>query len=70
MKIRYLINNDGSPFESSEIQTLGSQLDALNDDTRREYRDNNASAIAKLFNRGGEILHNEQTYKIIDKGTC
>jgi superfamily I DNA/RNA helicase len=47
MKIRYLINNDGSPFESSEIQTLSSQLDALNDDKRREYRDNNASAIAK-----------------------
>jgi len=33
----------------------------------REYRDNNASAIAKLFNRGGEILHNEQAYKNIDK---
>lgn len=26
---------------------LGSQLDALNDDKRRGYRDNNASAIAK-----------------------
>lgn len=47
MEIRYLINNNGSPFESSEIQTLGSQLDALSDDKRREYRDNNASEIAK-----------------------
>jgi len=47
MKIRHLINNNGSPFASSEIQMLGSQLDALNDDKRRGYRDNNASAIAK-----------------------
>jgi superfamily I DNA/RNA helicase len=47
MSIRHLINNDGSPFEPSEIQTLSQQLDALSDDEREEYRNQNASAIAQ-----------------------
>jgi len=47
LTIRFLINEDGSPFESSEIQTLCTALDSLSDDNREEYRDQNASAIAK-----------------------
>lgn len=45
--MRYLINNDGIPFETSELQTLRDDLDALDDNGRTEYRDQNASAIAK-----------------------
>ena len=45
--MRNLINDDGSPFESSELQTLYSELDALDDNGRIEYRNQNASAIAK-----------------------
>lgn len=47
MSIRYLINNDGSPFESAEIRNLRQQLDALSDHEREEYRNQNASAIAQ-----------------------
>ncbi len=47
MAIRFLINDDGSPFESSELKTLRSQLDALGDKERKRYRDLNASAVAK-----------------------
>ncbi len=47
MDIRYLINDDGTPFASSEIQTLRKALDVLDDDQREEYRNENASAIAR-----------------------
>lgn len=47
MTIRFLINDDGSPFESSELKILRSQLDALSDNERKNYRDLNASAVAK-----------------------
>lgn len=45
--MRHLINNDGTPFESVEIQTLRNELNALNDEERSEYRNQNASAIAR-----------------------
>lgn len=45
--MRYLINKDGTPFEKSEIQTLSDELDALDDDKRRDYRDKNADEIAE-----------------------
>ncbi len=45
--IQNLIRNDGAPFESSEIQTLSQQLDALSDDERAEYSKQNTSAIAQ-----------------------
>ena len=47
MSIRFLINEDGSPFESIEIQTLSHQLDVLDDNARSIYRDHNASTISK-----------------------
>jgi len=47
MTTRFLINNDGTPFEPSELQTLRGTLDSLGDDERTEYRDQNASAIAR-----------------------
>lgn len=47
MTIRFLINEDGAPFESSELQTLCGVLDSLGDDERIEYRNQNASAIAR-----------------------
>jgi superfamily I DNA/RNA helicase len=45
--MRYLINNNGIPFESTELQTLRNELDALDDSERTEYRNQNASAIAR-----------------------
>ncbi len=45
--MRHLINNDGSPFESTELQALRGELDALDDNGRIEYRNQNASAIAQ-----------------------
>ena len=45
--MRHLINNDGAPFESAELQTLRGELDALDDNGRTEYRNQNASAIAR-----------------------
>ena len=47
MIIRSLINNDGTPFKSSELQTLRGTLDSLGDDERTEYRNQNASTIAQ-----------------------
>lgn len=45
--MRHLINNDGTPFESTELQTLRNELDALDDAKRTEYRNQNALAIAQ-----------------------
>lgn len=45
--MRHLINNDGTPFETSELQALRDELDALDNDGRAEYRNQNASAIAQ-----------------------
>jgi len=47
MTIRYLINDDGAPFDSVELQKLREDLDSLDDDRRIEYRNQNASAIAQ-----------------------
>lgn len=46
MTIRFLINDDGNSFKSSEIQTLRKALDSLGDGERMEYRNRNASTIA------------------------
>jgi superfamily I DNA/RNA helicase len=46
-KIRYLINDNGMPFDSSEIASLSQVLDCLSNENREIYRDNNASEIAK-----------------------
>lgn len=45
--MRHLINDDGAPFESAELQTLRNELDTLNDNGRTEYRNQNSSAIAQ-----------------------
>jgi superfamily I DNA/RNA helicase len=47
MTIRFLINDDGTPFESSEIKALRGALDSLGNDEREEHRNRNASAIAQ-----------------------
>jgi superfamily I DNA/RNA helicase len=47
MAIRQLINDDGTPFALSEIEILHKALDALDDVQREEYRNQNASAIAR-----------------------
>lgn len=46
MTIRVLINDDGTPFEPSEIKTLRGALDSLDNAERCEYRNQNATAIA------------------------
>ncbi len=45
--MRHLINDNGTPFDSTELQTLRGELDALTDNGRTEYQNQNASAIAK-----------------------
>ena len=45
--MRYLINDNGTPFDSTELQTLRGELDALTDNERTEYRNQNASSIAQ-----------------------
>ena len=47
MPIRYLINDNGKPFNSSEFTSLTQELDRLSDEDRENYRNNNASEIAK-----------------------
>ncbi|MBL5982193.1 hypothetical protein NAAC61_09380 [Petrotoga sp. 8T1HF07.NaAc.6.1] len=47
MYIRFLINENGLPFEVPELRTMRAELDALDDAGRLEYRNNNASEIAQ-----------------------
>lgn len=47
MNTKYLINNDGNTFNPSELEYLSRQLDSLKDVDREDYRNKNASAIAK-----------------------
>jgi len=47
MTTRFLINDDGSAFERPELETLRGQLDALDDNARVDFRDQNASAIVQ-----------------------
>ena len=47
MNIRHLINEDGTPFDSTELQTLSQQLDQLNAKERQTYRNLNTNTIAK-----------------------
>src|SRR5438034_11036001 len=47
MTKRLLVNDNGLPFEPGELQTLREQLDGLNDSARKDFRDQNASAIAR-----------------------
>ncbi|MFA6077321.1 MAG: UvrD-helicase domain-containing protein [Candidatus Paceibacterota bacterium] len=47
MPIRHLINNDGQPFDKAELQTLRADLDALPDNERAQFRNDNAQAIAQ-----------------------
>lgn len=48
MPIRHLINNDGNPFNADELHTLRIELDALHNDDRVRFRNDNAQAIAQL----------------------
>ncbi|MDD1779270.1 MAG: UvrD-helicase domain-containing protein, partial [Candidatus Helarchaeota archaeon] len=47
MDIRYLINENGERFNSSELEQITQKLDALSEEKRIEYRNQNASEIAK-----------------------
>jgi len=47
MDIRHLFNEDGTPFDLSELQRIKKQLDKLNGDKRTEYRNQNAAMIAE-----------------------
>jgi hypothetical protein len=44
--MRYLINPDGAPFEAKDLEALGAELNALDDDQRKKFRNENATAIA------------------------
>lgn len=46
--IRHLINENGQPFNTIELQTIHDNLDRLTDAERTIYRNNNAQAIAEL----------------------
>lgn len=45
--MRYLINEDGKPFEEDELEALAAMLDSLTPTQRTEFRNGNAEAIAK-----------------------
>ena len=47
MTTRFLINDKGRPFERPELEMLRGQLDALDDNARVDFRDQNASAIVQ-----------------------
>ena len=47
MTTRFLINDEGCPFERPELEMLRGQLDALDDNARVDFRDQNASAIVQ-----------------------
>lgn len=70
MPIRYLINDDGKPFEPTEITSLTLALDSLGDADRENYRNNNASEIAKNTSRKSLIVSGPGTgksYLFLDK---
>jgi superfamily I DNA/RNA helicase len=46
MPMRHLINPDGAPFEAKDLDVLAAELSALNDDQRKKFRNDNATAIA------------------------
>ncbi len=45
--MRHLINNNGIPFDTNELNTLRNELDSLDDNNRIEYRNQNSLAIAE-----------------------
>ena len=47
MTIKFLINEDGTPFDSSELSMICKQLDGLNNNERIDYRNQNAALISK-----------------------
>ena len=66
MSTRFLINDDGAPFDPTELEALRNELDALNDKERERFRDQNALAIAqhdcdkilvRLWSRNWKELH-------------
>ncbi len=44
--MRFLINENGVPFATSELQAMHRRLDALDENMRKEFRNQNSSAIA------------------------
>lgn len=70
MPIRYLINNDGARFESTELTSLTLELDSLDDPDRENYRNKNAEEIAKNINPKTLIVSGPGTgksYLFLDK---
>ena len=47
MVARYLINEDGKPFDEDELEALADELDSFTPAQRMEFRNRNAEAIAK-----------------------
>jgi len=42
----HLINPDGTPFDGNDLDALAAELNALNDEQRKNFRNENATAIA------------------------
>lgn len=47
MTTRYLINEDGSPFDSAELIKIKTILEGLSDQNRKDFRNSNAEHIAQ-----------------------
>jgi superfamily I DNA/RNA helicase len=47
MATKYLINEDGKPFQDRDLETLAQELDALGPAERTTFRNENATAIAQ-----------------------
>ncbi|MBZ5499782.1 MAG: UvrD-helicase domain-containing protein [Acidobacteriia bacterium] len=46
MPPRHLINEDGTPFDDAELRSVRQQLDRLDEDERKQYRNQNAAEVA------------------------
>ena len=63
MPVRHFIGLDGTPFDAKELEELGAELDALDDDRRKKFRNENATAIASHNGRAILIVAGPGTGK-------
>lgn len=73
MNIRFLVKEDGSPFNSQELEKISRQLDQLPEKKRIEFRDKNCKAIAE--NKSEKLLivsgpGTGKTYLFLDRIKC
>ena len=63
MTLRSLINTDGKPFDDSELDTMEALLDALTNEERESFRNENAKEIAEDKSKSTLIVSGPGTGK-------